>query len=194
MENNTGIDGSKQTDQKEDGSLWELVKFAFLALIIVLPIRMFIAQPFIVSGSSMSPTFENGEYLVIDQISYRFQEPKRGDIIIFRYPKDTTKFFIKRVIGLPNEIVDIKGNTITIINKEYPEGLVLTEPYVKNKSEDSLRRTLASDEYFVLGDNRSGSSDSRSWGMLSRKLIIGRPFIRVLPLSETSLFPGEYTK
>lgn len=192
METNTVIDEPKQTDPKEEGSLWELVKFAFLALVIVIPIRMFIAQPFIVSGNSMFPTFHNGEYLVIDQVSYRFREPARGDIIVFRYPKDTTKFFIKRIVGLPNETIDIKGHVVTIINKEHPEGVTLTEPYVKNMSENNLRRTLANDEYFVLGDNRSGSSDSRSWGTLSRKLIVGRPFVRVLPLGEASLFPGEH--
>jgi signal peptidase I len=95
-------------------SFWELVRFAVVALLVVLPIRAFVAEPFVVSGSSMVPTFENGNYLIIDKMSYKLGSPKRDDVVVFKYPNDHTKFFIKRVIGLPNEIVDIKGSTVTI--------------------------------------------------------------------------------
>ena len=115
-------------DEKKEGSTWELVRFGLIAILLVIPIRLFIAQPFIVSGSSMSPTFSDGDYLIVDELSYRFRNPERGDVIIFRYPNDKKKFFIKRIIGLPNEKLDIKGNTVTIVSEEHPEGLLLEQP------------------------------------------------------------------
>ncbi len=173
-------------------SIWEFVRFAIIAVIIVIPIRVFIAQPFIVSGSSMFPTFENGQYLVVDEISYRLGYIKRDDVVVFRYPNDTTKFFIKRIIGLPNEIVDIKGNDVYITNKEHPEGLKLDQPYVKNESSNETHFELKGDEYFVMGDNRSASSDSRYWGAVPRNLMVGRAFLRLLPVNKVSVLPGNY--
>ncbi len=178
-------------EEKKSG-FWDLVKFAAIALLVVIPIRTFIAQPFIVSGSSMVPTFENRQYLIVDEISYRFNDPKRGDVIVFKYPKDTSLYFIKRIIGLPGETVHIEGSTITIKNKENPEGFVLDETYVKNKSENKIDITLAPDEYYVMGDNRSASSDSRVWGTLPRKLIVGRAYVRLFPFSAIGILPGEH--
>lgn len=172
----------------------DTVKFVLIILLVVIPIRVFVAQPFIVNGASMDPTFEHGEYLIVDQISYRFSEPERGDVIVFRYPNDTRQFFIKRVIGLPGETVKITDSSIIIYNESYPKGLTLEEPYIKNEtshqSENIQTTNLKNSEYFVLGDNRLQSSDSRSWGTLKRNLIIGRPLIRLLPPSSVSLFPG----
>ena len=173
-------------------SFWELARFALLALAIVIPIRIYIAQPFIVSGSSMVPTFEDGQYLIIDEISYRFNDPKRDDIIVFRYPNDPKKFFIKRIIGLPNETVDIKGNTVTIKNKEHPDGLVLDQSFIENISNNNTHFELQDGEYFVMGDNRSASSDSRYWGAVSKKLLIGKVFLRLLPISKIGILPGSY--
>lgn len=172
-------------------SVWEVVEFAVIALLVVIPIRTFVAQPFVVSGSSMVPTFQNADYLIVDEISYRFEEPARGDVIIFKYPKDQTKYFIKRVIGLPGETVVIQSNIVTIKNNKHPDGFTLSEPYVKNISENYMQTTLKDGEYFVMGDNRAGSSDSRFWGTLPRDLIIGRAFVRLLPIPEIDLFPGE---
>jgi signal peptidase I len=173
-------------------SFGELVRFAFIALIIVVPIRAFVAEPFIVSGSSMVPTFTNGDYLIIDKISYELGNPKRDDVVVFRYPGDTTKFFIKRVIGLPNETVDIKGNDVTITNSEYPDGFKLDQPFVKNISNNEEHIVLKNDEYFVMGDNRSASSDSRAWGPVKRELFTGRAFLRLLPIKTIDLLPGNY--
>ncbi len=173
-------------------SFWELVRFTILAIIIVIPIRVFIAQPFVVSGSSMVPTFHNGEYLIVDEISYRVGEPKRSDVVIFRYPNDTKKFFIKRVIGLPNETVDINGSTITITNSENKNGMVLSEPYVGSVSNNNTHFELKEDEYFVMGDNRMQSSDSRYWGAVKRDLIVGRAFLRLLPINKIDIMPGAY--
>jgi signal peptidase I len=179
--------------QKKDGFLTEIIKFSLVALLIVLPIRMFVAQPFIVSGASMETTFSTGEYLIVDQLSYYFEEPSRGDVIIFRYPKDPSKFFIKRVIGIPGDMVTVDGNTVTIVNDAHPDGVVLDESYIHEMTPNTtLSETLGEGEYFVMGDNRDASSDSRMWGVLQRERIIGKAFLRLFPLSEVSIFPGAY--
>ena len=173
-------------------SPWEFIRFVIIAILIVIPIRIFVAQPFIVSGSSMSPTFENGDYLIVDEISYRLKNPERFDVIIFRYPNNKKKFFIKRIIGLPNEKIDIKGSVVTITNNDNPDGLVLEQPYVKNESNNNQHFELKENEYFVMGDNRPASSDSRYWGALTENLIIGKAFIRLLPINNIDLLPGYY--
>lgn len=180
-----------QTPKKE--SLFrDIFKFTVIALAIVIPIRLFVAQPFIVSGASMDPTFETNDYLIVDQLSYRISEPQRGQVIIFRYPQDPSKYFIKRIIGLPGEEIKINGTQVTIIKKD-GASLSLTEPYISptNEKEDAIDKKLGRNEYYVLGDNRSKSFDSRSWGPVSRNLIIGTPFARLFPLDKISLFPGN---
>lgn len=183
-----------KTEETKMQSFWELLRFAIIALAIVIPIRIFIAQPFIVSGSSMVPTFEDKEYLIVDEISYRINDPKRDDVVIFRYPNDQKKFFIKRIIGLPNEIVDIKGTEITITNKEHPDGFKLDQSFIKNNIDSNVHYELKSDEYFVMGDNRPASYDSRSWGAVPKKLLIGKAFLRLFPISKIDLLPGSYTQ
>ena len=180
----------KESNQKQ--SFWEIIRFVFLALIIVIPVRIFIAQPFIVSGSSMAPTFGDGDYLIVDEISYRLNDPERYDVVIFRYPNDTDKFFIKRIIGLPNETVEIAGNSVTIINKENPEGFEIDQPYVKWKGDNNLHFELKNNEYFVMGDNRGASSDSRYWGAVPRDLLSGKALFRLLPITEIGVMPGDY--
>ncbi|MEK7650371.1 MAG: signal peptidase I [Patescibacteria group bacterium] len=174
-------------------TIWEIVKFVAITLVIVLPIRTFVAQPFIVSGSSMHPTFESNQYLVIDELSYYFREPIRGEVIVFKYPKDPAKHFIKRIIGLPGETVKITNGEVlitTVGNK--PEQIKLAEPYVQeNLAVANLEVKLLNNEYFVLGDNRPVSLDSRIWGPLPRNLITGRVFLRLLPPSTLAYLPGQ---
>lgn len=179
--------------REQSSFIAEIFKFAVLALIIVVPFRMFVAQPFIVSGASMEPTFKTGQYLIIDQLSYRFEEPTRGDVIIFRFPEDPSKFFIKRVVGLPGDTVELKGERVTVTPADGEE-FVLPEPYLspENLKEDYLTITLQKDEFFVMGDNRSASSDSRVWGPVPKRNIVGKAFVRLLPLTTIGLFPGEY--
>jgi len=179
--------------EKKENSFIELLKFALIALLIVVPIRLFVAQPFIVSGASMESTFDSGQYLIVDQISYRLTAPRRGEVIIFRFPEDPSKFYIKRIIGLPGETVTIEGKTITIIDERNPDGLVLTEPYldVANMRDDFLTTTLGEGEYFVLGDNRRASSDSRIWGSLKEELIVGKALIRLFPHNTIDILPGD---
>lgn len=172
----------------------DTLRFALIALLIVIPVRWFIAQPFIVRGTSMVPTFENNEYLIVDQVTYRFEEPKRGDVIIMRYPKDPKTFFIKRIIGLPNETVEIQGKRV-IIRKDGVEAFTLNEPYleVERTRNEYKSYTLGSDEYFVMGDNRYASSDSRSWGNLPKEDIVGRAVLRLFPPSRITVLPGATT-
>jgi signal peptidase I len=172
--------------------VWEIVKFFILAIIIVFPIRIFIAQPFIVNGSSMDPTFSSGQYLIVDELSYRLSEPKRGEVIIFRYPKDPSKFFIKRIIGLPNETVEIKNGIVTIKTKTNQTGFTIKEPYITFTKKDTFTEKLGDGEYFVMGDNRAASYDSRMWGPVPQNFIIGRAFLRLLPIKNVSILPGNH--
>lgn len=181
------------SEEKRESLLAEIVRFSLLALVIVLPVRLFIAQPFIVSGASMEHTFSTGQYLIVDQLTYHFEEPKRGDVIIFRYPKDPSKFFIKRIIAIPGDTITIEGSSVTLTNTEYPDGVTLKESYILDmKPGTTLTEILEEGEYFVMGDNRNASSDSRSWGVLQRDKIIGRAFLRLFPVTEVGVFPGRY--
>ena len=169
--------------------IWEFSKIVIISLAIVLPIRFFVAQPFIVRGASMEPTFQDGQYLIIDELSYFLRSPERGEVIVFRYPKDPTQFFIKRIIGLPGETVIIENRSVAIQNEEYPNGLVLEEDYLPSLLETvpNLHTTLQLGEYFVLGDNRPKSSDSRQWGVLENEFLIGRTMLRLWPVADAGV-------
>ncbi len=173
-------------------NILELARFVFVALLIVIPIRVLVAQPFVVSGSSMFPTFHNGDYLIIDELSYRLGNPARYDVVVFKYPGDTSKYFIKRIIGLPQETIMVDGNEVTIINSENPDGFQVDQSYVKNEGDNNVSVTLDAEEYFVMGDNRPASSDSRYWGPVHRKLLIGKPIFRLLPINAIDISPGNY--
>lgn len=139
----------------------------------------------------MEPNLENGDYLLVDEISYRFRESERGDIVVFRYPYDTSQFFIKRIIGLPNETVEIRNNIVKIYKDDKANGTVLDEPYLPF-SQKTLVDTvvkLKDKEYFVMGDNRLQSSDSRKWGSLDKKYIVGRAFVRLWPFNQITTVP-----
>lgn len=172
------------------GAVREILTFIVLAVIIVVPIRFFIAQPFVVEGESMHPTFESGDYLVVDELTYHFGDPERGDVVIFRYPGDPSVFYIKRIIGLPGETVHIDHGK-TSISKLDGSTVILNETYVVAEDATySLDTTLGTDQFFVMGDNRPRSSDSRVWGPLPRKDLIGRAFIRLLPTAHAGMLPG----
>ncbi len=176
--------------EKRENFFTELLKFALIAIVIVLPIRLFVAQPFIVSGASMVPTFYNGQYLIVDELSYRFEDPKRGEVIIFRYPKDPSQFFIKRIIGLPGETVILSNGTVSV-QKTDGSTLLLDEQYVTKQGSATQTYEVPADNYFVMGDNRPESSDSRTWGFVPKENIVGRAFLRLLPIQKMTLFPGS---
>jgi len=153
---------NKNAGSKKGRAIFDFIKFIFIVAVIVVPIRFLVAQPFLVSGASMEPTYHDGDYLIVDEISYRVSDPKKDDVIIFRYPKNPKVFFIKRIIALPNEEIVLDGKEIK----------------------------LKDNEYFVMGDNRGASSDSRIWGPVPKKLIVGRSIVRLWPFNKIGLFPG----
>jgi len=162
----------------------ELLQVVIVALVIIIPVRYFFIKPFYVKGASMEPTFYDHEYLVIDEISYRFKDPIRGDIIVFRYPRDPKQYFIKRIIGLPGETVQITGNGVFV------NGEKLSEDYLDEGTTTvgEIVVTLQPDEYFVLGDNRGFSLDSRNFGPLPRQYVVGRTWIRGWPFDKITVF------
>lgn len=169
--------------------LLEVIQIVVISAAIIIPIRYFLIQPFYVKGASMEPNFFDNEYLIIDELSYRFREPERGEIVVFRYPRDLTQFFIKRVIAFPGETVEITDGKVIISTSNCPNGCVLREEYITDEITTGKKRvTLAADEYYVMGDNRDESLDSRSFGPITRDHIVGRVWIRGLPISRVSLF------
>lgn len=195
-------------DGQDDGTMgalknfldfsFETIRVVIVSLIIIFVVRSFVIQPFFVKGSSMEPNFQDGNYLIVNEIDYRFETPKRGDVIVFRYPNNPSEFFIKRVIGLPGETVEIKDNKIKIYSKENPNGFLLDESsYLTSTvvTTGSISQKLASDEYYVLGDNRGASSDSRRWGVLPYHFIVGKAWVRAFPFDHFTVFNSfDYKK
>jgi signal peptidase I len=184
-----------------------VVKMFFLALVIIVPVRMFLVQPFIVRGASMEPNFHEKEYLIINEFGYKntpinilgndivtvkpHKNAERLDVIVFRAPHDEKQFYIKRVIGLPGEKVGVDNGEVTIYNTEHPDGFVLQEgAYLPDgrKTNGSQEIILGEDEYYVLGDNRPASSDSRVFGPLKKNAVIGKVLLRAWPINKVSLF------
>jgi signal peptidase I len=189
------------------GFLLEIVKVFFLALVIITPIRVFLFQPFFVQGASMEPNFKNGEYLIVNELGYKstdigvgekdffsispYKELNRQDIVVFRYPKDPRQFFIKRVVGLPGEKIKVEDDKITIFNSNSPDGFVLDEsvylsPKLKNNTSQIIE--LKEDEYFVMGDNRSQSYDSRNFGPIKKDSVVGKVLVRAWPVKRIGIF------
>ncbi len=168
----------------------ELVKIVVLAGVTILLVRHFLFKPFYVQGASMEPNFDDRDYLIIDELSYRFREPERGEVIVFRYPDNPKEFFLKRIIALPGEGVKVAEGKVTIYNQEHPEGVVVKEEYLSKElatvGEQSLR--LGPDQFFVLGDNRTNSYDSRRFGPIEKNVIVGRAWLRGWPVSKVEIF------
>lgn len=169
-------------------AFYDILKNVVIIFLIAFAIRYFVMQPFIVDGSSMEPNYHNKEYLIVNKIAYRFSEPKKGDVVVFKYPKDPAVDYIKRIIATPGDVIDIKDNLVRV------NGQVIDEPYlsfetetlVKNESGE-LARKLKDNEYFVLGDNRTHSSDSREWGILPKENIVGKSSLIVFPIANAGL-------
>lgn len=173
---------------------FELLKIVAISLAIIIPIRYYLIQPFYVKGASMEPNFHDHEYLIIDEITYRFSEPKRGDIVVFKYPQNPQEYFIKRVVGLPGEKIQVKDGNVLVYNDTYKDGAVLDETYL---SEENANRTysphediisLDDNEYYVMGDNRNSSKDSRNFGPVDRSFLVGRVLFRGWPLDKMGIF------
>ena len=183
------------------GSLLEVLEIAAVAVAAVFVIRTYLVQPFLVSGSSMSPTFRNGDYVLVDELTYHLRPPERGEVVVFHDPQDPATYFIKRIIGLPGERIVIKDNAITVYNPQNPSGFTLDETYLPagtpvgpgNCTGGTLvagacTYRLTAGEYLALGDNRELSYDSRDWGPLPAKDIVGLVRVRLWPLDSMTAF------
>lgn len=172
--------------------IYDLLKTGVVVFVIAFCLRYFAVQPFIVDGESMMPNYVNNEYILAEKISYLTGQPKRGDVVVFRYPGNPNVSYIKRIIALPGETISIANNKITIINKDHPSGFSLNESSYLPSTDltliadgnGTMKKTLGTDEYFVMGDNREHSSDSREWGVLPKANIIGRAWLTVLPMNK----------
>ncbi len=168
-------------------TIWEIAEVFLVALIAVAAIKYFLIQPFIVNGASMEPSFYDGDYLLVDELSYHFEQPQRGDVIVFKSPQDPSIYFIKRIIGLPGETIEVDNNVVKI------NGQVLDEKYLTDSLKDEWSGNvpptkLDSNHYFAMGDNRINSFDSRYWGPLDKNAIIGLVRLRLWPPSEIKFF------
>jgi len=170
--------------------IWEIAEVVIIALVAVFIIRNFLVQPFLVNGASMEPNFHNGDYLIIDEISYRLREPQRGEVVVFHYPNNESTYFIKRVIGLPGERLLIKEGKIRVFNKDFPDGFLVDEKYLPSyiQTVGEKEVVLKNTEYFVMGDNRNFSFDSRNWGPLQKAEIVGVVRLRLWPLNQVMAF------
>lgn len=185
---------SRTSSDAGNSSAGSVAWYALSAIVLALVIRFFVAAPYIVIGSSMEPTFHDYHYLIIDRLTYDLSEPVRGDVIVLDLPQNTSRALIKRVIGLPGDTVHLVGTSVIISNAAHPDGFTLSEPYLDPNNlggATNITVTLGADEYFVLGDNRRVSADSRLWGVLPKKDIVGRVLVRLYPFNAISIFPGE---
>ena len=205
----TNSESVNQSPNQKESSAKGFAWYVLLALGLALFIRFFIAAPYVVQGASMEFTFDNWDYLITDRVSYRLENPHRGDVIVFCLPNSgdcsllkrvvnkewiAPRTLIKRVIGLPGETVAIDGTKVTITNSAHTDGFILNEPYLSQENlggPSGAQVTLGPDEYFVLGDNRRVSSDSRVWGVLPKEDIIGQVLMRLFPVSKIGVFPGN---
>ncbi len=171
-------------------SFLEVIEVIAVAFGAVFLIRSFLVQPFLVSGSSMVPNFSDGDYLLVDEVTYHFRQPERGEVVVFRYPKEESVYFIKRIIGLPGEEVRVQNGRVTVFNSEHPDGFTLDERYLPGGTTTAGNGEfqVPSDGYFVLGDNRPYSFDSRNWGMLQAKEVVGLVQFRLWPPSSLHVF------
>lgn len=176
--------------KKALGGLLELIQVIVISAAIVIPLRTFLVQPFYVKGQSMEPNFYDHEYLFVDKLTYRRQAPARGDVVVIRYPLDPSEFFIKRVIGLPGETIEVSNGKVRIYNKEHENGFLLDEHTYLDQDYTPLTdtKTLKDDEYYLMGDNRAASLDSRSFGPVKRSFIVGRVWVRAYPFDRWKHF------
>lgn len=166
--------------------LRELIETALIVLVAMALVNTATAR-FRIEGSSMEPSLHDGEYVLISKVSYWFGSPRRGDVVVFRFPHDPSRDFIKRIIGLPGETIAIRDGRVFI------NGRPLEEPYIRGPMVYTYGPvTLGPEEYFVLGDNRNASNDSHNWGTLPRSAIIGKAWLIYWPPSRWGLIRNPF--
>jgi len=175
---------------KKLGSFFlDIIEVVVFAIAIFLFVYLLVLQPHKIKGDSMQPNYPDGEFLLADKVTYRLRDPKRGDVVVFQAPNAPNEEYIKRIIGLPGETVKVEGGRV------YISGKLLNEPYIKstlatlsgNFAKEGLEIKIPSDYYFVLGDNRPASSDSRAWGFVPISSINGRAWVVYWPPEKTGL-------
>jgi len=168
-----------------------LVIFATIAIIIY----WLIAQPHKVSGASMFPNFKDGDFIITDKLTYKFGEPKRGDVVVFKNPRDESEGFIKRIMGLPGDRIKVENGHVYINGKMVNEGFLKSDVITPGGSfmHEGQEIVVQPGEYIAMGDNRQHSSDSREWGFVTKKEIIGRVFLRYWPANQFGLWPAAYS-
>lgn len=168
----------------------ELFKMSVFTVVTIFIVRTFLFKPFYVRGASMETNFFDSEYLIIDEVSYRLHQPKRGDVIVFRYPNDPSEYFLKRVIGLPGETVTIRNGQVIVTSKDFPNGIVLSEAYLRPglRTPGDVSAAVKTGQYFVMGDNRPASWDSRGFGSIDKSAIVGRVWVRGWPFDRAQAF------
>jgi signal peptidase I len=184
-------DNNRKNDSKSQSTgalVRELIKVAVIAAITIIGVRELLFKPFYVEGQSMVPNFQPNQYLIIDELTYRFREPERGEVIVFKHTDG--QYLLKRVIGLPGERIKVGDGKITIYNDAHPEGLKLDETYLPDDLQTTGEEivTLEKTQYFVLGDNRPNSLDSRRFGPISKNQMVGRVFFRGWPFDQVAVF------
>lgn len=179
-------------DEYQTSFIRDAIKIIFISVIIIVPVRLFVVQSFFVVGISMQPSYENGDYLLVDKISYRFSKPNRGDVIVFKSPTEKSETYIKRIIGLPYDTIVLRNDKVQILSEGAGSEIVIEEDYIQGSTGKHLDDgadmvvSLGEDEYFVMGDNRSDSWDSRFWGSLEESEILGKVWLRLWPVSSVN--------
>jgi len=173
-------------------AIFDFIKTAIIIIFFALVIRLFVIQPFIVEGQSMLPTFANNDYLITEKISYLFRSPLRGEVIIFNPPDNPNVNYIKRVVGLPGDEIEIKDSNIYINSQKISESYLSSDESI-DKPTENTKINLKNNEYFLLGDNRSHSRDSREIGPVPKTNIVSRIWVRLLPVDNIRAFAAvEY--
>ncbi|MFH1854811.1 MAG: signal peptidase I [bacterium] len=192
MQENETDELNEKEPEKEDKKLtigsvllsfFDFLKTIIIIVILAALIRQFLIQPFIVDGQSMEPNFQNNDYLITDKISYRLHAPQRGEAIIFHPPDNPSVNYLKRITGVPGDTIEVKNGEVFVNSKKIVEPYVSSGEKTKTPSNDEIKVTLKSDEYFVLGDNRDHSRDSREIGPIPKENIVSRIWLRLFPLN-----------
>lgn len=184
---------SKSFFEKIGGYAVEFIETIVIFGAIFAALYLFVAQFHKVSGNSMVPTYQNGDYLITEKVNYRFREPRHGEVVVVKNPRDESQDFIKRIIAVPGDTLQISGGFVYLNGKRLEEGYLpqgrKTPAGAFTREGDILK--AGSNQYFVLGDNREHSSDSREWGPVTKEEIVGRAFFRYFPVQSIGLLTNK---
>lgn len=171
------------------GCVFELARGAIIFAVVLALLNVFVATVNVVNGPSMGPNFQNGQYVVINKLSYLVRPPRRGEAVILKFPGDPEKTrYIKRIIGLPGETVKIEESIVSV------DGKILSEAYIPKETltQPNIEQRLERDEYFVMGDNRENSNDSRVFGPVEKRYLVGLAYFVLFPFRDAGLVPPEF--